>query len=1106
MSPRNHGKEEEDYPDADGNDNDFDMKMSDSDEPLTQDVSHKMARAGIIKKLTLVNWLCFNHFHVDFGRNVNFIAGRNGSGKSAILQGLCVALGIRARGTNRVKNLRQMIRDGKDVAILTVEIHNRGPDALPNCGDVVIIERRLHRNGRPGYFKVKNEYGTFQKVTSRRIMEIMDHFNIQIDNPCVVLNQDMARDFLQSSDPRKLYELFLRSAMLRDMRETLDECEDQTDEMRRLIEPRKNELPLLEAKMDEAKTELNEAEDIRQLGTRMREVQVAMLWAVLREGESAVANLEGQREHDERKVGSLGAKVVGETEKVDALAQQKATAHEALSNTQARSTEFTTELRALVNHLKTARRDARNVATQRAEDQRRRAQIIRRKRNAERRLEEIEQKAASEAGEEEHRLEEMLRQKGEENMRVRQAESDAQARRRDLPDNSQLSEQISACDRDVQSAKARTSELQQRIKDLNRQRQNQVLRFGPKTVQILTAIKRQLNRFSRPPIGPLGRFVTVTDPSWTVAIENCLGTAMLGYVVSSHEDMLLMQAIFKRVIPRGQNWPRLYVQRFNDGQQRYNIGPNALAAEGLSRVIDVVDIRLPADNDSGQMNPNDAIWAFNTLVDQTHLETWVLRPSQQMGRDLLIGLRSRQPRVWISGVFLTDGSQVVDRNNRSIASFPTRMNFRVLSSDVGMDIINCQNELEQSGRSLEVHQRQLTKFRADLRAHKAALRRADTAVSQAAGAVRRVEAELRDLQEERDGLRGRQDELLEETREEITGHTSELTKIDEKTVEIDAVLAEKSEKVATLEHQKNEMKAEYDSFASEVEQARLGFESAIGKHLTRQRKLDILKRRHAEMKSALEGVSRELETKRIEVQRRNDQVSQFGPRDESDTRSKEVVRAELEELKTMKDIAQERLGGRSVADLSLAFTEAAKAFRQAQHEVSINELRLQELAYSRSLRANDWERFRRKIANLTENYFKLNLEKQNHSGELNFKHDMKELDMKVYIANSSQAAEGSQDTRGLSGGERSYATLSFVTALGESIAAPFRALDEYDIFMDSVNRRISTNLLLSLAEAHRHRQFIFMTPQDVSGITPTNEIRIHILPDPEHTNDQSVLQ
>jgi chromosome segregation ATPase len=63
------------------------------------------------------------------------------------------------------------------------------------------------------------------------------------------------------------------------------------------------------------------------------------------------------------------------------------------------------------------------------------------------------------------------------------------------------------------------------------------------------------------------------------------------------------------------------------------------------------------------------------------------------------------------------------------------------------------------------------------------------------------------------------------------------------------------------------------------------------------------------------------------------------------------------------------------------------------------------------------------------------------------------------------------------GGERSYATVAFLLALGTWTASPFRAMDEYDMFLDRVHRRIATQTLLEFALEESHLQFVLLTQQ-----------------------------
>ena len=48
----------------------------------------------------------------------------------------------------------------------------------------------------------------------------------------------------------------------------------------------------------------------------------------------------------------------------------------------------------------------------------------------------------------------------------------------------------------------------------------------------------------------------------------------------------------------------------------------------------------------------------------------------------------------------------------------------------------------------------------------------------------------------------------------------------------------------------------------------------------------------------------------------------------------------------------------------------------------------------------------------------------------------------------------------MSGGEKSYAQMCLIASLWENMNPPFRALDEWDVFLDALNRKnISSKLL-----------------------------------------------
>jgi len=68
-----------------------------------------------------------------------------------------------------------------------------------------------------------------------------------------------------------------------------------------------------------------------------------------------------------------------------------------------------------------------------------------------------------------------------------------------------------------------------------------------------------------------------------------------------------------------------------------------------------------------------------------------------------------------------------------------------------------------------------------------------------------------------------------------------------------------------------------------------------------------------------------------------------------------------------------------------------------------------------------------------------------------------------------------------SGGERTTATMSFLLALQQHVRSPFRAVDEYDVHMDSKNRELIAQMLISTVK-DANAQYVVITPSQVTFV------------------------
>ena len=86
-------------------------------------------------------------------------------------------------------------------------------------------------------------------------------------------------------------------------------------------------------------------------------------------------------------------------------------------------------------------------------------------------------------------------------------------------------------------------------------------RFGEQIARLMREIDKHANRFGVPPVGPVGKYITLKEKRWGTAIEAAIGFAeMNAILVNDYKDEQTLQKMMKSMNYRG---PRLSIVRKN---------------------------------------------------------------------------------------------------------------------------------------------------------------------------------------------------------------------------------------------------------------------------------------------------------------------------------------------------------------------------------------------------------------------------------------------------------------------------------------------------------------------------------------------------------------
>ncbi|KAF7364992.1 p-loop containing nucleoside triphosphate hydrolase protein [Mycena venus] len=1027
-----------------------------------------VAEHGIIEAIEMHQFMCHKYLTFSFGPQINFIIGHNGSGKSAVLSAITVALGGKANSTGRGNGLKSFIREGQAAAEVTISLKNQGEEAYKpkEYGKSIVITRRFTKEGNSSW-KIKSKDGKVISTKKDELAAICDHMNIQVDNPMNVLTQGMCSFALScASAPTDKYKFFLRGTQLSQLSEEYDTCFANITATTKVLTQKKEAIPDLKAAFREASNRFEEASKAREQKKKADELKKELAWAHVnakkKEMKEKVEDAARQarrlpkiREGLKTAQDALAADddtVMGLEHELDALGErkdlqdQKAKISNEIKENKAQVSGYNNEIKKVNGEIKIQNKQIDDYKAAIAKETERLEKASESKR------EETQGKLAgaradvTAAEEALQAVRDQLSAVDTDLKRYRNAGGAMEAKQKELRDA------VTECDNSINSClKADT---------------DRYAAYGSNIQRVVEQIGKT-RWHGEKPLGPLGVHVKVKDPKWGDLLRFQLNQVLTSFAVTDTRDL----PVLKKILAENGN-PKTAVHIFQPDLFDYSRGEPAADVLTVLRALEISDPHV-----------------LRIMINKASIESRILAPTRQDAERVVRNMGSGMG-------WSRDGFNVIRYPEGGDSSVP----FQIRPTNAMLLVGSATDELQRWREKKVVKERELQDANAALQEEQSkwnkakqreqALirdqRAADAKVHRAKQIVNNLQSEINeDMPANFTALQ----DAMKATQAEKDIYVKQFEELSTQKAKVD-------ELQKGLVAQRDRLQKEIDDFASLQEAAKLKIDKAIEERAQHQGAINHFEKKLADEEAkvkAAEDVAAVLEQ---EFKEWTLKAEEYCEQVET-TRSVDTVKRALDSTQAaLKE--REKRHGASVEDMTIEVNKAKEKLKKAEEDLKQMTSLNKALKASLIIRLSRWQEFRRHIALRCKLVFGYHLSQRGYYGKVLFDHDKGTLQLKVQTDDQAATQGGrDKDPRSLSGGEKSFSTICLLLSLWESIGCPLRCLDEFDVFMDAVNRRISMKMMIDTANQSDKKQYVLITPQDMNNVVIGPTVRVHRMTDPE---------
>lgn len=1023
---------------------------------------------GVLQRVEVHDFMNHHYFQFELGPLINFICGKNGSGKSALLTAIIICLGGKASTTSRGNSLKKFIREGCDRARIICTIKNEGEDAYMHdeFGDRIIVERHFSQSGTSG-FSIKTASGRIYSNKRGELDPILDHCNLQMDNPLNVLTQDAAREFLHKSSPADKYKFFLKGVQLEQLDQDYRLIDEQLFNIHPRLERKREDVTALEQDMERKVQQRELARKRDGMRQKARDIRKQIVWIQVQTQEEIVKDYDNNIEETRSTIAGLEADVEQKEAEHQRLVEASTATEQALSEAIAardRGNEEKGELRVLLDEAKKevqaahteqrAVKDALDAAKRAV--QKKQQEIV----TEQRHLDEVNGDGPAQR----------QRELADAREAVEHAKRDYETHKNQKDtldrDASQKKSIIAVKQAEKEKAEENVADTREKLQQLRHTESQSWNAFPPGTEQLVKLIEKD-NRFQHKPIGPVGKHVRLLEAEWSGIVERVFGKSLNAFIVFNQHDHNILNELKDRA--------RCKAEVARTQRTLFDLKEPDQRFKTIHRILEIdnayVQKHLVINHaiEQALLIP-DLKEATNTMYDNGRLHN-------------VNGCYAQHDADKRNGMFLRyspDGGPSQDPVHRWEGPARMKTDQAAMLAERQRALERAQNEVFEATQIWQGARAEFVKADQAVQRHKKRQHDLKISYQRAEDDVERLTSEIEGDQIDNGKLDQLKD-LLREAQEQM-----QLTENQFK----DAVVNHDAKKAAMRERQR--IMAEYDSTIQDLLNA---FEAAQVEH----RKADQKRNKALLDKNAVLGT---LSDTRGDLQRTiqirqaadTDRVNLTTAAEEAYEHRVEIppgatyqsLNAKFEKIEEDRRRFQRELGF-SMEEAEENAVKAKKAFEQAQKDFSNLEETREALEKSLRDRRARWLKFRRFITVRARVTFVKMLSERGFRGELLINHDKHLLDLRVEpdITKSSATGRGAKT---LSGGEKSFSQICMLLAMWEAMGSPIRCLDEFDVFMDAVNRSQSIKLIIEAARQSVGKQYILISPGSKTDIEKADDV------------------